>query len=468
MTRRPSRLLLALVAVAVTSCSLFQESDGYSEQELREDLAAYAKDFLAQVSTAANTIRDASGSREVRRKALTWQVSMPAQAHEAAFTDDPQEAYLFCLTVADLQTEYLTRGDGKDLFGAEQSVAVDAARSLSAAVRKIGERFIPEHDRQELEKQVAKLIENDPIKGAYFAISTRTTITKKAEEQGVISRIVSIPMSPFSALQGVGDTPAAIRDFSETAAHMASVVEALPRQLKWQTELLLYNVEDRDTVKQGLAAFEEASASLDRMSRTLESLPADLRGTIASVPEAITAMQPTVADARALVEALGPAAEQLRLGSEVWERILAPDPKDAPGVAPGVAPGGAPAEDSPPFNIQDWERTAEDIAVMAAELNQLSANLEQLLSPERFDQLQGQVTTLVNATDLRAHRLLDDADTRAQGLLDTSSDEARAVVDHAALRVGQLLLGFFLLLSIYRLTLGRPPKPVAPASGPSR
>ena len=452
MLRRALVIGLALSAIGLTSCSLFQSNGGYSEEELRDDLNDYSRDFLATVGTAANTIRDQSTDREVGRSALLWQVIMPPQMHEAAFGQDPQASYLGCLVITDLQTQYLTTGDGKALFGDQQDLAVKAAKQLSVNVRKIGDRFVPEGDIPALEEKVADLVENDPIKGRYFALTTRTSITKKAEEQGVLGKIAAIPMSPFSALQGVGDTPAAIREFTETADRMTSVVESMPLQARWQTELLLYDLEDRETIKEGLAAFQEAAASMDRVSKSVEGLASGVDGTLGGVPAAAAAVAPIVTDARGLVDAMVPAAEQLRAGSEVWERILAPDPNDDP------------ADDGPPFDILDWEHTATDIAAMAVQLNELSHSIERLLSPEQLEEFEGRMTTVLNATDQRAQHILDETEQRATSLVDLSAEEARGVVDHAALRLGQLLLGFFLLLSIYRLTIGRKPKPVAAAA----
>ena len=87
--------------------------------------------------------------------------------------------------------------------------------------------------------------------------------------------MLSIPLAPFRALEGVDSGAQAIREFNVTARRFTNVAAGLPEELRGELELFLYDFEDRDTVVQGLAAFETLSA--ERGPRVADDLAAARR-----------------------------------------------------------------------------------------------------------------------------------------------------------------------------------------------
>ena len=77
-------------------------------------------------------------------------------------------------------------------------------------------------------------------------------------KQGAFAWLINLPMSPFRALEGVSSGAAAIREFNQTALQLTNRVALLPQQIRWQMELLLYDVEDRETVIQALRTHRRA------------------------------------------------------------------------------------------------------------------------------------------------------------------------------------------------------------------
>ena len=80
-------------------------------------------------------------------------------------------------------------------------------------------------------------------------------------------------MSPFRALGGVSEGAVAIREFNDTAIRFSTVVEGLPDQIRWQSELLLFDLESRDATVRALAAGEALAESANRMTAAVDALP---------------------------------------------------------------------------------------------------------------------------------------------------------------------------------------------------
>jgi hypothetical protein len=98
-----------------------------------------------------------------------------------------------------------------------------------------------------------------------------------AQQAGSFDWFLSAPMAPFRALQGVESGAAAIHEFNTTARQLGDIAAALPEETRWQLELFLYDVEERETVIAGLAAFQKLADSSAQLSATAADLPADTR-----------------------------------------------------------------------------------------------------------------------------------------------------------------------------------------------
>ena len=229
--------------------------------------------------------------------------------------------------------------------------------------------------------------------------------------------MISLPLAPFHALQGVDTGAAAVRDFNQTARRFSTIVGALPAELRGEMQLLLLDADDLRTVRQGVAAFELAAASAERVSLAVDRLPEELRATLdqevralleaseGPVREASHAM----AQANELAGPLQETATQLREASAVWRDILGPsDPTPR-------------APDDRPFDVREWEGTVRTIGASAVELRALATELQGLAGAlEGFSAVRGPRPPVL-AGGRAARRLL-----RAPARLPGARGEARA------------------------------------------
>ena len=423
-------LPIALAALAALGCASMRARlpgaapAAYSEQDLRSDLDAYAGTFLRSVGAAADRIGEQAAERVVRKRALVWKARISPLIQEAAYRPDPQEAFVDTLTLAVSQHHYLTEGDGRELFREQQPIAVETATELRNALRAIGERFLDADQLQRVQAQVQELTQRHQIRGSDFSAPSFVQSVSQAQSLAGFRWIVDIPMSPVRALEGVGSGAAAIHDFNKTAERFSAVVAQLPTQLRWELEILTYDLEDRDTVVQGLAAFESMAASVQTFSDTVAALPEGLRVAVGDSRAVLDSVDGALRQAQEVAGPLAAAAEQLRLASASWEHVLARD--DGAAQPPGR-----------PFDIREWEATAQEIQRAAASLQGLAVELRALSES-------GDVASALAGVG---------------STMSSSVDQARAsatdLVDAAAWRALQLVVVFFVLLAGYRLWSAR-------------
>ena len=86
-----------------------------------------------------------------------------------------------------------------------------------------------------------------------FGVQRARRALDDVEQTGVFRRVVDVPLSPFRALAGAGDTPGAVREFNLIAREFVRTAELLPERLRWQIELLLYDVEERQVIETALS-----------------------------------------------------------------------------------------------------------------------------------------------------------------------------------------------------------------------
>jgi hypothetical protein len=394
-----------------------------TQQDLRGWLAEYAVRFIAVVTSAADEIASRTDERTMRRNTLLWKLRMTQAVERAAFAEDPQEAYVSALAIAVAMHRYLEDGEGREIFGEHQEIARQAAARLVEDAEAIGARYLTERQLRRLLAEVEELAEARPIRGVFVPETIPYTLGVTADDRERFGWITRIPMAPVRALEGIDEGALAIREFNQTAAHFVAILELLPQQVRWQSELLLYDIEEREAVErslasleqlsEGVSAFAEAAGTLpERLASEASHLMAEIDARQAELQATLEAARATLADATPLGESLRRTAEELGRAGVAWRSVVEEARRE---------PERAPDEPEPRrFDIADYERTAREVTLAAAETRLLVAELRGLQESE-----------LATAAE------------HASALSD-------ALVDRVAWRGLQLLLALFALLFAYR------------------
>jgi hypothetical protein len=396
-----------------------QRNDRISAEELEGYLATYSSVFQGTVTVAADTIRANSRDPEIRRRTLLWKLRIIPLAYQTALLPDPLQSFVLLFTLASSQETYFTTGEGSQLFGNDQQTAIDAAQELKRGIEQIGARFLSPSELTRITQQVEAFSSEHPMRGE-FVVDTIQNYSEATKAGNRFTWLVGISLSPFKALQGVDAGAQSIREFNQTALRFTQIIAVLPTFLRWNLELLAFDLESHKTVESGLESFQLLAQSAQQLSAAASSMPSDLGHEASQLVAQVDASQgeikQTLEAARAaLGEASGTAkslepvltaldrtSEQLRQAGVAWTAMVSAvrTPTEA---AAGDKTG------SRPFDIQDYERTA-------LEINRAAEQLRGLVS-----------------------------ETQA-----ASGDVTRRIVDHLAWRAFELVLAFFALLFVYR------------------
>lgn len=447
-----------------------------SSEELRDALEQYTDVFEANIGRAADEIVAASPDRRTRRLALLWQMRVIPMARDTLNQDDPIRGFLDLWTLTLRMQQFLTEGDGRSLFGAQQAIAVAAARASTREIERVADLVLAPAQLGPTRQAVADLAARYPFRGEFSGTVVRTWIDEPTKDSAALQSVLNIPLAPFKAFEGIDNTAQAIKGFTSVAAHMTDVVQALPQDARMQLQLLALEIEDLDSVRSALGSAEQMAASAERLSATAEGLPARLRAELDTLADRLESRQEglrqTIGEARGLVDSIHSTLRQAessavaidetaqntaRAGDAVTGtvraivgmvdhfRALGGPARDAtatPGAAtaPATQSAKTAAGDDAPrrgFDVLDYARAADAIDHAALQLQRLTVDLRQL----------GDSRELSGAMrELNAH---------VRDLVTLSKTSGEALVDQFTWRAILVALVAFALAIVYRLVVCR-------------
>jgi hypothetical protein len=333
---------------------------------------------------------------------------------------------------------YMEEGEGSKMFGEYQDIVVNSTKRIEERIEEIARQFLKEDIFLETRRQVHNFARQNPMTGTFSNVIIFATETKPGQPNA-FDNVISIPMAPFTALKGVDRTATAIREARGSIDNISDVVQNLPESARWQLLLLLLEIEDIEAVKTILTSMTKLSDSSVKFADSAEKLPEQLRQQfsilIEEIDEKQANLQTTIEKAektsasfeQALVQAEKVAVSFQSTINDVnqtateWEKAA-----NATGEALAeINKMRTPRRDTAPktpFNIKDYQDTAETVTATVSELRNLIA----------------EVREFTESDDLAK-----------------SSFAAKQWVNYLALRIALLVIIIFVLALLYRIVATR-------------
>jgi hypothetical protein len=360
------RVLAALGTALALACSLVPErlplpswGPRLTEEELRAQVLEASSRFTVAITSAADAIETESTSPLVRKRALLWKVRMTPVVQRAASSPKATEGLLALMALAAAQELYLNEGNGASLFGEWQEVARQTSREVREDLASLPGQLLEAREAESLVAEVEQLSRRHPIVGE-FEIATPQSVRADLKHFSSLQTVLNVPLSPFRALEGVESGAGAIHEFNGTARQFNELLNALPQQARWQLQLLLYDLEGRESLQRGLASMERIAESAERFSSSFEQLPTSTR-------EAFTELLDDAALDRAevMLRNVESATVALEGAGNAWRDVVR-DVKGGRDSAPAVS--AAPRSPGRPFDIREYESTAREVGAAAVEV----------------------------------------------------------------------------------------------------
>jgi hypothetical protein len=205
--------------------------------ELRARVYETAERLGGFVEAAADDIRSKSSDPAARRNALLWKADGILALYAAAFRPDPFVGALDLWTLVAQMDLYFSEGAGKAAFGAEQSIAQAALGRMSALCEEAGAAIAAnpemlEHWRVEIQK----FARAHSVEGSFSTRSTEAAQLAKFEASA-------------GALAAVGR---ATETLSDITLRLDSYSTLMPKEIRWQGELLASEIAGRENLRSAL------------------------------------------------------------------------------------------------------------------------------------------------------------------------------------------------------------------------
>jgi hypothetical protein len=210
---------------------------------------------------AADEIRAKSADPAVRRRALLWKADGIPAIYAAAFRPDPLAGTLDLWVLLEQSKLYFTEGAGKAAFGSEQPIALEAIGKMFALSEETA--AVLTRNPESLARwhaDVEKFARAHPVEG---------TFSGRATAAGELARFYDA--ESLSAFAAVGQATETVSDVS---LRLGSYSTLLPKEIRWQGELLAGEVLGRENLR---ATLEDVDR-IGEVARRADGLLADLPG----------------------------------------------------------------------------------------------------------------------------------------------------------------------------------------------
>lgn len=382
---------------------------------LQSELLRYADDFTGRTTTGLDEYARRVNDPKAREEALAWRLALDQSALGIATGANPTANLVDFLALSTLTRAFVEQRAATVEPRGAFDVWLENARVLETNAWKIAERVITPDQQQEMRTNISRWLEQNAKEGTGFlrrpqalASGIRQSGEKESKPGSVFSLV---GLDPTAGLDPAIREVTRTRLFAERALFAA---ERMPALIRWQTEMMTDQLLRQKQVTGALT-------SADRLSRAAESASQ----TAAELSDRITA------ERKAILDALETQEGKLRnLSTEMTQTLAAGEKMSTSlnttlitfdalmkrfGVGePNPSP---PATNSPPFNILDYAKTADQIGTMAQQLNVLIKDTSGTVDTPALDKRIAQVNALCAKAATDAKSILNHAFELVAGLI---------------------------------------------------
>jgi len=227
--------------------------------ELSIRINEFEKYFMSRVEEACDEIISQTDDRQIKMNALEWKINIFPRMMESSVILDPRAVGIDIYALSGQMLNFFKTGNGKDLFGKYQYVAIDACEDIMLEVNRIANDYRELKYREQGTEELNKWIEENPIENLKF--HRRSTYEALAKVLGV---------QDYDIGTSVGSLTEAVHDIRKQISVYTTM---LPKQAKWEAQLISYEVFGDSTFEKSFNNFDRLVNDVDRISETIDDTP---------------------------------------------------------------------------------------------------------------------------------------------------------------------------------------------------
>ncbi len=263
---------------------------------LRAAVLRQAQDAAERIERAADTMATLTSDPRVRVNAIEWKLVATADLQTASVSRDPVVSFLELILFALQSQAYLTTGQGRDLFGPQQPLAVATVDSILQGLLGYVNSVTPAGGSKRALQLLQPWADAYPIQSPYVG---RVNIVGDSLANAFAG-------DNRSALAAVGDIELSVRILD---ARVAQIQQTFLKQARWQAELLLADAARQPVVDSVMGQMSRLNLSMERVTAVAESMPdlidrERIETFLSVTQERIAMLQAITAEREALLAAL--------------------------------------------------------------------------------------------------------------------------------------------------------------------
>jgi hypothetical protein len=215
--------------------------------------------YSSQIEVAADQIILASTSPSTRRVALLWKSEAIPVLQTSLLNTDPVAAVIDTWTFIFQMTAYMEQPAVKDLLGRFSQVPPEALRQMDSEMERLVRSAAPEADIEDIRHRVRTWASAHPIQSGLSGRKSADFDLIHSTYQDDLGALASL-----KALQeGLGDI----------AARLDSYNSYLPKQARWQAELLANDLGRDPAFRTAASNFAILASAMQQSASNLNRIP---------------------------------------------------------------------------------------------------------------------------------------------------------------------------------------------------
>lgn len=215
--------------------------------------------YSAEIETAADRIISESPSPAAQRQALVWKAEAIPVMQTSLLNTDPVAAVLDTWAFIFQMTAYMERPALQQKLGDTYPVVAETLRNMNAEMEQLVQLAAPAANVADLRQRVSAWAQAHPIQTSLAGRQSADPDVIQKAKQSDLGMTTSIK----TLAEGLGDITARLDSYNAY----------LPKQARWQAELLLTDFTHDAQIHGALSNFATLSDSAAKASGTMEQLP---------------------------------------------------------------------------------------------------------------------------------------------------------------------------------------------------
>ncbi|GEM_PF-1469573 len=405
------------------------------QEALKNELDRFEDMFIQIIKQATAQIEQEYPDLDTKRTNLLVNTRLSSAIRTFADAASPVvglvENWELCVRLC----SYFDEGQGQSLYRQTQPALRRAVQQARDEIERVAGVYLPPDLFEETRRHVYQFAKDNPIEGTMGNLVVYAT-SSETETFNPFKKVLSIPMAPIRAMEGVDKTAVAIDRFTDSANRFNDILNAMPESVRWEMLLFLYDLQSSEMIRSLLQHMEAFNANSRQLVDLAEKLPEDVRNELSILIDQVEQKQKSIQDTLRLVEAasnsLNTTAASLQQTASSWQ-LAADSTTQTLRVWQAISEqSSSTPSTSEPIRPEDIQKAATEIQNATRELRLLMSDLQALTQSEGVNQIQDAVHRNILA----------------------GQASAQAVVDHLAWRQIQILCGVFVVWLAVRL-IGR-------------